>query len=593
MKDNKTEILERNKIDSTYKWSIEDLYISKEAFESDFKKAKEFIQDIKNYQNTLNSKEKILECLKFRDEISKILDKLYTYSHMKFDEDSSIEESQIILSNVQWLFQSFEESIAFIEPELISLGEKFLNEISLDPDFEDYNFEIINLIRQIPHTLSQNEEKLLAKTSLLAFSPSNIYHHLTISDFEFPDAFDSNNKPYPVTQGTYSLYVHNKDRTLRESAYKSLFGTYKHHQNMLASNLDMSFKFLNFYSSARKYESSIDYSLFSDNVSKNFYKNLIDIVKSNLQPLHSYIKLKSKVLGLKKVRLFDLNVSLFDFEKDISYQDSIEIIINSLVPLGKEYIDLAQKAFSERWIDVYENKNKASGAYSTSCYDVHPYILLNYHGNLEDVFTLAHELGHAIHSALTNKNQPYPKSSYSIISAEIASITNEMLLLEYLIENTSDKNEKKFFLNKFLENTRTTLYRQIQFAEFEMKISDLIDNSQPLTAQNLNNIYDNLNKEYYGDLFETDEYSGVEWSRIPHFYSPFYVYKYATGFSCANYFAQRILNEDTASYIKFLKSGGSNFPLELLKSAGLDLESLEPVKFTIKKFIEKLREVSV
>ncbi|AWB10912.1 oligoendopeptidase F [Thermodesulfobium acidiphilum] len=593
MENNKIEIPKRTKIDNNYKWSIEDLYISREAFDSDFKKVKKFIQEIKNYQNGLKNKEKILECLKFRDEISKTLDRLYTYAHMKFDEDSSVEESQIMLSNVQWLSQSFEESIAFIEPELISLGKEFLNEISLDPVFEDYNFEIINLIRQIPHTLSQNEEKLLAKTSLLAFSPSNIYHHLTISDFEFPEAFDSNNKLYPVTQGTYSLYVHSKDRILRGSAYKSLFGTYKKHQNMLASNLDMSFKFLNFYSSVRRYESSIDYSLFSDNVSKDFYKNLINIVKSNLQPLHSYIKLKSKILGLERVRLFDLNVSLFHFEKDISFLDSKEIIINSLMPLGKEYIDLVQKAFIERWIDVYENKNKTSGAYSTSCYDVHPYILLNYHGKLEDVFTLVHELGHAIHSALSNKNQPYSKSSYSIISAEIASITNEMLLLEYLLKNALDETEKKFFLNKFLENTRTTLYRQIQFAEFEMKLSELVDNSQPLTAQSLNSIYDNLNREYYGELFETDEYSGVEWSRIPHFYSPFYVYKYATGFSCANYFAQRILNKDITSYIKFLKSGGSNFPLELLKSTGLELESLESVEFTIKKFKERLKEIYI
>jgi len=591
LENSKIEILERDKIDKSYRWSIEDLYPSEEAFDSDFKKAKEYIQEIRDYQHKLKSKEIILECLKFRDKISRILDRLYTYSHMKFDEDSSLEQSQKMLSNSQWLLQSFEEATSFIEPELISLGKDFLDELILDSKFEDYNFEIKNLIRQMPHILSENEEKIVAKTSLLALSPSHIYHHLTISDFEFPDAFDSSGKTYPVTQGTYSLYIHNQDRILRESSYKSLFGTYKKHQNTLASTLDMSFKFLNFYSTTRKYDSSIDYSLFSDNVSKKFYKELINIVKSNLKPLHSYIKLKSKILGLKKVRLFDLNVPLFDSERDISFEDSKDIVINSLSPLGKEYIDLVQRAFSERWIDVYENKNKVSGAYSTSCYDVHPYILLNYKGKLEDLFTMVHEIGHAIHSALANKSQPYTKSSYSIISAEIASITNEILLLEFLTRNTTDKTERNSLLNKFLENTRTTLYRQIQFAEFELKISELIDNFQSLTAQNLNTIYDELNKEYYGEFLETDEFSGVEWARIPHFYSPFYVYKYSTGFSCANYFAERILSKDTGSYINFLKSGGANFPLDLLKSAGVDLESLEPVKLTIKKFSEKLKEI--
>ncbi|MEO1784565.1 oligoendopeptidase F [Thermodesulfobium sp. 4217-1] len=591
MKNKTIEILERNKIDKEFKWSIEDLYHSSEALDLDFEIAKKQIQEFRSFQGALKDKETILQCLKLRDKTSKIIDRIYTYSHMKFDEDSSLEESQILISNAQWLFQSFDESISFIDPELVSLGKEFLNEISLDPKFEDYSFEINDLIRQFPHILTQDEERLISKTSLLSFSPSNIYHHLTISDFEFPDALDSKSRSHPVTQSTYSIYAHNKDRILRENAYKSLFGTYKKHQNMLSSNLDMAFKFINFYSSVRKYSSSIEYSLFSDNVSKDFYKNLINTVKSDLNPLHSYIKFKSKILDQKSIKLFDLNAPLFNSEKEISYQDSKDIVLKSLSPLGEKYISLVLKAFDERWIDVYENKNKTSGAYSTSCYDVHPYILLNYQGRLEDVFTLAHEMGHAIHSALSNSAQPYPKSSYSIISAEIASITNEMLLLEYLLKNAVDTVDKNSLINKFLENARTTLYRQIQFAEFEMKLSEIIDNFQPLTSQNLNNIYDNLNKEYYGEYFETDEYSGVEWARIPHFYSPFYVYKYSTGFSCANYFAQRILSGDTESYIKFLKSGGANFPFYLLRTAGLNLENLEPVQLTIKKFSEKLKEI--
>lgn len=592
MKNEAIEILERNKIDNEFKWSIEDLYRSNEAIELDFEIAKKQIQEFRNFQGALKEKEIILQCLRLRDKTSKLIDRIYTYSHMKFDEDSSKEESQVLISKAQWLFQSFDESISFIDPELISLGKEFLNEVSLDAKFEDYNFEISDLIRQLPHILTPDEERLISKTSLLSFSPSNIYHHLTISDFEFPDALDSKGRSYPVTQSTYSIYVHNKDRILRENAYKSLFGTYKKHQNMLSSNLDMAFKFINFYSSVRKYSSSIEYSLFSDNVSKDFYKNLIDTVKADLNPFHSYIKFKSKILDQKSVRLFDLNVPLFNSEKEISYQDSKDIVLKSLSPLGEKYTGLVLKAFDERWIDVYENKNKTSGAYSTSCYDVHPYILLNYQGRLEDVFTLVHEMGHAIHSALSNSAQPYPKSSYSIISAEIASITNEMLLLEYLLKNAVDTVDKSSLINKFLENARTTLYRQIQFAEFEMKLSELIDDFQPLTSQNLNDIYNNLNKEYYGEYFETDEYSGVEWARIPHFYSPFYVYKYSTGFACANYFAQRILSGNTESYIKFLKSGGVNFPFDLLRTAGLNLENLEPVQLTIKKFSEKLKEIN-
>lgn len=592
MKDKAIEILERNKIDKEFKWSIEDLYCSDEAIELDFEIAKKQIQEFRNFQGALKDKEMILQCLRLRDETSKLIDRIYTYSHMKFDEDSSKEESQVLISKAQWLFQSFDESISFIDPELISLGKEFLNEVSLDAKFEDYNFEISDLIRQLPHILTPDEERLISKTSLLSFSPSNIYHHLTISDFEFPDAIDSKGISYPVTQSTYSIYVHNKDRILRENAYKSLFGTYKKHQNMLSSNLDMAFKFINFYSSVRKYNSSIEYSLFSDNVSKDFYKNLINTVKEGLNPLHSYIKFKSKILDQKSIRLFDLNVPLFNSEKEISYQDSKDIVLKSLSPLGEKYTGLVLKAFDERWVDVYENKNKTSGAYSTSCYDVHPYILLNYQGRLEDVFTLVHEMGHAIHSALSNSAQPYPKSSYSIISAEIASITNEMLLLEYLLKNATNNVDKSSLINKFLENARTTLYRQIQFAEFEMKLSELIDDFQPLTSQNLNNIYNNLNIEYYGEYFETDEYSGVEWARIPHFYSPFYVYKYSTGFACANYFAQRILSGDTEGYIKFLKSGGVNFPFDLLRTAGLNLENLEPVQLTIKKFSEKLKEIN-
>jgi len=586
---------ERSKIDERYKWRLEDIYENEELWEEDYRKVKELLKEIVKFKGKIKTSKDLLEVLKLNDQIGMTASKIFAYARMRRDEDNTNSKYQALSDKAMRLNIEVMSATSFIVPEILSIEtEKLRNMIEELEELKIYKQYIEDLIRYKPHVLSPEEEKILAEAETLAESVSTIYSMLNHADLKFPTIKDENGNEVELTHGNFISFMQSKDRNVRKAAFEALYDTYKKFINTFASTLAGSVKKDIFYAKARRYNSSLEASLFEDNVSVEVYNNLIETVHSRLDVLHRYVRLKKKLLKLDELHMYDLYVPLIqEYDKEFTYEEAIELVLEGLKPLGKEYIDLLKKGFESRWVDVYENRGKTSGAYSWGAYGTHPYVLLNFQGKLNDVFTIAHEMGHSLHTYYSNATQPYVYAGYKIFVAEVASTCNEAILMDYLLKNSKDEKERLYVLNHFLEEFRGTVFRQVMFAEFEKLIHEMAERGEPLTAEVLNKKYYELNKLYYGDDIVVDEEISYEWARIPHFYRNFYVYKYATGFSAAIAISQMILNEGEKAverYKEFLKSGSSDYPLNLLKKAGVDLTTPKPVDDALDVFEKLLDE---
>ncbi|MBY2476972.1 oligoendopeptidase F [Clostridioides difficile] len=580
---------DRNTVEEKYKWKIDKMYSSKEEIEKDISKVKNLIQEVKEYKGKVSeSKENLYKVLNISENASRIIQNLYVYTHMKQHEDTRINDNQGRATKTEMLSTDLGVATSYIVPEILAIEENKLNEYLKDEELSFYTKYIKDILRDKPHTLSEREEEILAATSELSTVPENVYDMLAYADMEFPEIEDEEGNRVKLSHSNYSLFIKSKNDRVRKEAFEGEFSTYGKYKNTFASTLYGGIKSEIFYAKTRKYNSAIEASLFSDDVSLDVYNNLISAIDESLPTLNKYVELKKKFLGLNEIHMYDLYVPLTEkFDMDIPYDKAQNIILEALKPLGEEYLKVIKSAFEEGWIDVYDNEGKKGGAYSWGSYDSHPYILMSYKNDLNSLFTLVHELGHSVHSHYSRTNQPFLYSDYKIFVAEVASTLNELLLINYLLENSKSKDETIYLLNYYLEQFRTTVYRQTMFAEFEKIVHEKVESGEPLTADEFTDIYYKLNEKYYGKSAVVDKQIGIEWARIPHFYSNFYVYKYATGFSAASALSQQILSEGSTAvdrYLNFLKSGGSEYPLEQLKSAGVDMTKKESIEEALNVF---------
>lgn len=582
----------RNDIEEKYTWNLEKIYGSLEEFEKDFEKVKEFSKKFLEYKGKLNDNNTVLNLFKDLEFVFRTIMKLMNYAHMKKDQDGSVTMYQGIQTRVEQFYYQFSAESSFIDTELISKDENFLNSLVNDEKLKEFKFKIQGLIRSKEHILSEEAEMILSMFGSSMDAPYNIAGIFKNVDLKFPKIINEDNKEIQLNEGNYGVFLSSKDRSVRKDAYEKLFSSYKDYKNTLATCLSTSITNDVLYSRAKKFNSSLESNLFGNNIDKSVYTNAIEVMHDNFDKIHRYIDLKKKMLKVDKLMSYDLYVPLFEnLDNEISYEKALEVSFNALKPLGDEYLNIFKEAVDNRWIDVYTNKGKRSGAYSSGSYDTDPYILLNYSNSFNDVSTLVHEMGHSIHSYYSKNNQSFFNYRYPIFLAEIASTCNEHLLNKYM-QDISKGNEQLYFVNKEIENIRTTVFRQMLFAEFELITHEMVENGKPLTSDDFCSIWKDLNEKYYGKSLVLDDYIIFEWSRIPHFYSAFYVYQYATGYAASFAFSQNILNEGNSAvrnYIdNFLKMGGSNYPIEILKNASVDMTTKTPMQNVMNRFSELL-----
>lgn len=589
-------IPQRQDVPAEHKWAIEDIYPTDEAWEEDFAAAKKMPEQIASYKGLLSTDSaKLLEYLKADDDMTVVLDKLINYAQRKNDEDTRDSKYQDMVSRLEMLFVELSGAGAYVTPEILSISDETMERFYKEqPEMELYRLCIDRVRRRKAHILSEAEECIMALTGEMTGSPDNIFSMFNDADLKFPDAIDKDGNKHQVTHGSYIPLMHSNDRELRKSAFRSLYGVYESFKNTSAAVLASQVKCLTFRARARKYDSSLQAALDGNEVPVEVYKQLIEAVHENMPYMYKYVKLRKKLLGVDELHAYDLYTPIVsDIDVKIPFEQAKQEVYDSLAPMGEDYRAIFREGIENRWIDIYENEGKRSGAYSAGA-RVHPYVLLNHKDTLDSEFTLAHEMGHAIHSYLSNKNQPVCYSDYVIFVAEVASTCNESLLMQHLLKITTDKKRRAYLINYFLEQFRTTLYRQTMFAEFELKINEMAENGESLTADVLCELYRKLNILYYGDDIIIDHELDMEWARIPHFYYNYYVYQYATGFSAAIALSQRILKEGEPAvkdYIGFLSGGCSKDPISLLKGAGVDMTSTKPVTEALRLFGELIDEM--
>lgn len=587
----------RAEVDPQFQWALTDIFPSDEAWSSCYAEAQSMLDKLRGFEGHLSdSADTLLEYLRFGDTLNEKLDALGNYAQRKSDEDTRNAVYQEMTAKFTNLAVAVGQADAFSTPELLAIPDETLESFyQAAPGLSHYRLVLDRVRRQKPHTLSRECEALLAAAGQLGQCPDDIFSMLNDADMTFPDAVDSQGQSHPVTHGTFVPLLQSPDRVLRENAFHSLYSVYGQYRNTSAAVLSAQMKQLQFFADARRYDSALHAALDGTEVPVEIYHNLISVVRDGLPAMHRYVRLRKKLLGVDELHFYDLYTSIVaDQDVEVDYEEAKQTALEALAPLGDEYRAMLEEGFTNHWIDVYENQGKRSGAYSAGPYGTHPYVLLNYTDTLNDVFTLVHEMGHALHSYLSNKHQSVTYANYVIFVAEVASTCNESLLMQHLLNKTQDKRRRAYLVNYFLEQFRGTLYRQTMFAEFELWCSEQTRQGIPLTAESLSAKYQQLNRDYYGEDIVLDPEIALEWARIPHFYYNFYVYQYATGYAAAIALSQRILKEGAPAvedYLSFLSKGCSADPVTLLRGAGVDMTSPEPVAAALKLFNSLVTEL--
>lgn len=587
----------REEVPKELTWDLEAIFETDEKWEEEYKQLAEDIPKINEYQGKVTeSADTLLELFKLQDNLAIRLGKLYAYSHMRNDEDTTNAKYQAMDARAESLLTIASSEMSFITPEILKADEATIKAFREEnEELAEYGKVLDEINRQRPHILNEKEEELLAEMSEVTQAPSQTFNMLNNADLKFPNITDKDGNVTELTHGRYHSFMESTDRSVRKSAFEAMHNTYGKFENTFAATLSNEIKTNNVSAKIRKFESARHAALNSNKIPESVYDNLVETINDHLPLLHRYINLRKKVLELDELHMYDLYTPLVqDVDMKVTYEEAQEQVLESLKPLGTDYTEIIKEAFNNRWIDVLENVGKRSGAYSSGTYATNPYILMNWQDNVNNMFTLTHELGHSVHSYYTKNNQPYRYGNYSIFVAEVASTTNEALLSDYLLNNLTDEKERLYVLNYFLEGFRATVFRQTMFAEFEHDIHVRAQNGEALTAEKLTEIYYDLNKKYFGTDIVIDEEIGLEWARIPHFYMNYYVYQYATGYSAATSLSNQILTEGEPAvkrYKDYLKAGSSDYPIEVLKQAGVDMTSKQPIIDALQVFEKRLTEM--
>ena len=586
------QVKQRSQIEEKYKWDLTPMFASDEKWQEEFDALSAKLPMLDEYAGRLDCEENILACLKLSDELSASYGELYVYAYQRRDEDAGVAKYCAMCDKIDALGVKFGEKSAYITPELTALDGEFLLALSRKEEFSDYDYQLCEIVRRKQHTLSAAEEKLLAGVGLFSDGFHDAFNMFDSLDVKFKPVRDEDGRRVEMSHGVYSKLLASSDRKVRKAAFNSMFAAYGDMLHTVGQLYAGNVKKDWFFARARKYPDCLTRAMSGENVPRIVYDNLIKSVHGGLKYLHGYMGWRAEKMGLAKLHMYDLHVPVVsEYKLSVSYEEACEIVKKALAPLGEEYLSHIREAMENRWIDVYENKGKRTGAYSWGTYRSHPYVLLNYNGTAHDVFTIAHELGHSMHSYYSDKNQPSSKAQYEIFVAEVASTVNEVLLLKYMLEHSRDEQEREYLLTYYLDMFRTTLFRQTQFAEFEEKAHALAEKDMPVTCDALNEEYLKINKLYYGKNVVSDKQIAWEWARIPHFYRSFYVYKYATGLTSAVSIARGILSggeKEKEGYMKFLSAGGSMPPVEILKLAGVDLTTEVPFENAMREMADTL-----
>lgn len=586
----------RKEVPNEFKWDLSKMYKNDIEIEKDIEKVNKLTPKILQFKfHIMDSSNSLYDFLKLTEQQDRILTKLYVYSKMAFDVNTKDNTTKALKMKIEKLSESLNEKFSFIEPEMLeSTYETVLKYIEENENLQEYKFYLEDIYRFKPHSLTQKEEDIFVRALNAFGNCSEVFSNINNTDIDLGYIKNESGEDVKLTQSNYIKFMKSKDRKIRKNVFNTMYSYYKSRKNTLASTYVGEIKESAFITNVKKYNSTLERSLFGDNIDISVYKNLIDTVHNNLDLMYEYMSLRKKMLNVDELHMYDIYVDLVECDKDnIPFDEGKRILFEALKPLGDKYLLDLNKAFEEKWIDIYPSDGKRTGAYSWGCYDSYPYLLLNYNDTADAVSTMGHELGHSMHSYYS-KSQNYVDSNYPIFLAEIASTVNEVLINDYMYKNAKNKNEKIFYLVDFLDTVRTTLHRQTMFAEFEMIIHKKEQDGIPLTEEEISNTYYNLNKLYFGNNVVSDENIRYEWSRIPHFYTPFYVYKYATGLSSALSIASRILKGDTETrdnYLEFLSSGGNDYPLNILKKVDVDMKSPKPISEAFSMFEEKLNEL--
>jgi len=589
-------LTQRSDISDKYKWDLTDIFADQAAWDADFEKFKNGIELFAKYQGTLNDPNMLLECMLVKDSVELIGDNLYVYAYLKLDEDNRVSAHQEQAGKIAALYSKFSQATSFIEPEILSIdNDKLRSMLNANPELDQYRFYLEDLIRQKEHILSAEKEELLAQAGQMAGTASNVFNMINDADISYGEVYDEDSNLVQLSKQRYYAFLESEDRRVRRDANQAYNEAYLNYVNSLAATLSGSVKKDYFYSQARGYETCLDMALDSDNIPDDVFHNLIDAVNANLEPLHKWASIRKRLLGVDTLYTYDMWVPVLpDMKREFEYEEAKEMVLEGLEPMGNRYLTDFEKGLTSGWIDVFESEGKGSGAYQWGTYSIHPYVLLNYNQQLGDIFTLAHEMGHAMHSYYTNKNEPYRSSGHSLFVAEVASTLNEALLLNYLVERADDDRKKLYLLNRQLDNTMGTFFHQVMYAHFEMMIHEEIEKGGALSAELMNQWWADLTKKYYGPVLTMDDMTPYKWSRIPHFYMTYYVFQYATSYAASQAIFDKFMAGESGiidKYLNLLKAGGSDYPIELLKGCGVDMAKPDAVKATIDRFAQQVDQV--
>ena len=587
----------RDKIDDKQKWDLTDIYASVQAWEDDYKKARTLIDKAPSFVGKLaDSAATLYDCLQTQSDLGLIAGSLYQYAKLNLDLDNRQSKYQEMTDRAAMLASEIGAAFSYVEPELLKIDDDKLRALAAAfPKTDEYDFYVKDLIRQRKHVRSQEVEEVLAQASLIARGPDSIFTMLNDADLKYPSIKDEDGNEVQLTKQRFAKFMESTDRRVRKDAHHAFYSVYREHLNTLSASLSASVNKDIFYARTRKFDSALHSSLNSFNIPVEVYHSLLDTTEADLEGLHRYMSLRKRILKIDKVTSYDLLCPLFpDRDYEVEYDQAVETVLEAVKPLGEKYVSTLQDAFNSRWVDVWETEGKGSGAYSWGNYSAHPYVLMNYNNTVDNMFTLGHEMGHALHSFSSNATQPFPKHQYSIFVAEVASTLNEGLLVDLLLKKASDKLDKLYILNRQIDNTVGTFFNQVLYARFELMIHEHVEKGGALSPDMLNKLWGDLTQKFFGPDFEVDDSTPLKWSRIPHFYMTYYVYQYATSYAASQAILDKFLKGEEGiidSYLKLLSAGGSDYPIELLKGCGVDMGTPDPVKANIRLFNDQVAQM--